>query len=82
MEEVKGLTLLPPAPHKCQICAVKHAPGLPHDRYSLYYQTLFKLEHGRTPTWMDAMEHCTDQVKEIWNEELIRHEVEIKRGEK
>lgn len=62
--------LLPPSPEYCQVCAVKHPPEQPHDRQSLFYQTKFNLEHGRAPTWADAMSHCAEPVKEAWQREL------------
>lgn len=70
----RSMTLMSPAPDKCPVCAVKHSPGFPHDRESLYYQVKFNMEHGRVPTWLDAMAHCTDQVKKIWIEELEKLE--------
>lgn len=68
--EVGKMTLLPPAPNVCQECAVDHPPGLPHNNQSLYYQMKFHMEHGRFPSWDDAMSHCENQVKAIWIEEL------------
>lgn len=26
----------------------------------------FYFEHGRWPTWADAMAHCSDEVKAAW----------------
>jgi len=65
--------LLPAAPGKCPECATEHEPELPHNQQSLYYQTRFHLEHGRSPTWTDAMEHCTDEMKEFWTRHLTAH---------
>lgn len=58
--------LLPPAKHLCQICAAEHQPHEPHNRDSLYYQTAFQMEHGSWPTWADALEHCSAEVKKLW----------------
>ena len=58
-----GWLLLPPAPHLCQVCAVAHAVDQPHNRDSLYYQMAFRAEHGRWPTWDDAMAHCAEEVR-------------------
>jgi hypothetical protein len=66
-----SMTLLPPAPGKCQECAVEHEPDQPHDQQSLYYQMAFKARHGRWPTWSDAMAHCTPKVQRLWRETLI-----------
>lgn len=58
--------LMPPAEGLCQVCATKHEPHLPHNRDSLYYAVSFKMKHDREPTWKDAAEHCTDEVKAQW----------------
>jgi hypothetical protein len=58
----KSFTLLPPAPHLYQECAVEHEPWAPHNAQSLYYQTQFNLRHGRRATWADAMAHCSEPV--------------------
>lgn len=68
--ETGKMTLLPPAKNVCQECATDHPPGLPHNNQSLYYQMKFHMEHGRFPSWDDAMAHCESQVKAIWIEEL------------
>ena len=60
---LKDGQLLPPPPDKCQQCAVGHVKEAPHNAQSLYYQYWFKKQHGRWPTWEDAMEHCSEAVK-------------------
>jgi hypothetical protein len=67
--------LLPPAPGRCQACAAEHEAHLPHDRQSFYYQMAFRAEHGRSPTWADAMAHCTLAMQELWRQELRRRGV-------
>ncbi len=67
-----AMSLLPPPGDKCQICAVDHAWDQPHNQQSLYYQMRFYSEHGRWPTWTDAMAHCTEEVKKVWREQLIK----------
>lgn len=62
--------LLPPKPGTCPECAVNHDPGAPHNRDSLYYQMRFQQQHGRFPTWGDAMAHCEEYVQDIWRVEL------------
>ncbi len=62
--EVKKLSIFPPAPNKCQQCAVEHDPEMPHDATSLYYGFWFTKNHGRSPTWNDAMDHCPENIKE------------------
>lgn len=77
------MTLLPPAPHLCQACAVKHDPGQPHNQQSFHYQYWFRLQEAkagreeRWPTWSDAMAHCTPEVQQAWREELAKHGVEV-----
>jgi hypothetical protein len=66
------LRLLPCAADKCQECAVKHDVSDPHNQQSLHYQYHFYAEHGRWPTWHDAMAHCTEKIKQYWLEELAR----------
>ena len=69
---VKEGILLPCAPDVCQECAVDHSPEMPHNAQSLYYQYKFYQQHGRFPTWEDAMEHCSSEMQEFWKEELSK----------
>lgn len=64
--------LLKPAPGHCPECAREHRPELPHDKHSLYYAMKFKMEHGREPTWDDAMAHCTEEMKTSWKATMAR----------
>ena len=64
-------------PGTCPMCAVKHNPEQPHNRDSLAYQYKFYDEHGRWPTWADAMEHCSEEVKTYWKEALEARGIEI-----
>jgi hypothetical protein len=72
MTESAQWTLLPPATGTCKECAVEHSPDLPHNRDSLYYVIKYNMEHGRAPTWADAMEHCSLEVQIKWERELRR----------
>lgn len=67
------IILLPPRPGACKECACFHAPALPHDPNSLYYQMHFYQKHRRFPTWSDAMAHCDDAVKQAFMAELAKH---------
>lgn len=58
--------LLPPAPHLCQQCAHDHPPEFPHNQQNLYWHFWFRKQHGRSPTWEDAMAHCSEEMKESW----------------
>lgn len=82
MELIKGkhlgaFAMFPAAPGTCQECAVKHEPEMPHNQQSLFWQYKFYNEHGRWPTWEDAMAHCTDEMKECWREALLERGVAI-----
>ena len=71
-EKKNAMTLLGPPPDKCQVCATDHAWDQPHNQQSLYWQYHFYSEHGRWPTWTDAMQHCTPEVKAQWRQELVK----------
>lgn len=62
--------LLPAPPDACPECAVKHESSAPHNQQSLAYQFHFYNEHGRWPTWKDAMAHCSEPTKAAWIREL------------
>ncbi|MSU01809.1 hypothetical protein FYJ83_10055 [Tissierella sp. DSM 105185] len=68
---------MPPAEGTCPECGVKHEPELPHNQESLFYQYKFYNEHGRWPTWKDAMEHCSEEMKKLWTNELKSRGIEI-----
>jgi hypothetical protein len=74
-ELIKGkhlgkFSLMPAAPGTCPVCGVTHNPKQHHNQQSLFYQYNFYNEYGRWPTWKDAMEHCSDEVKAFWIKEL------------
>ena len=78
LHEKHGMTLLGRTPEgTCPECAVKHDPEQPHNRDSLAYQYKFYDQHGRWPTWEDAMAHCTDEVKAYWTQALRERGVEV-----
>ena len=72
-----GMTLLPAKPGTCSECAVDHPAHYPHNRDSLYYQYRFYDQHGRWPTWADAMAHCDEQMKAFWREQLTARGVQV-----
>lgn len=59
-------TLLPPAPDHCQVCAVFHEPGDPHNPQSLYWVVKRGLENREPPTWEEALAHCTVEMRDYW----------------
>lgn len=78
---MKPMMILPPKPGLCQTCAVDHNPDLPHNAQSLYYQMKFKMETGREPSWLEAMSHCTDDMKAFWTRKLEDMGVDVQGGE-
>lgn len=68
-----------PAPKDgaCRICGEIHGRGEAHNRDSLLYQHKFRMNHGRYPTWEDAMEHCSLTVKKRFCERLKRNGIEV-----
>lgn len=78
LKERHGAVLLGKTPEgTCPMCAVKHEPEMPHNKDSLCYQYKFYDQHGRWPTWADAMAHCTPEVKAVWRRELEARGVEV-----
>lgn len=78
LKDKHGFTMLSRTPEgTCPECAVKHDQNQPHNRDSLAYQYCFYDQHGRFPTWEDAMAHCTPDVKELWKQKLREHGVKI-----
>ena len=76
--QMTGFALLPcKQDGRCQVCATHHDPELPHNQPSMYYQYSFYSKHGRWPTWNDAMEHCTEDVKRITREVLRNNGIEV-----
>lgn len=71
-EQNKAAMLMPPRKDACQTCGRHpgHEPDQPHDAQSLYYQYAFYGEHGRWPTWKDAVAHCSGAVKAQWETTL------------
>ncbi len=74
MDEIK---IIPPVPGACRICATKHDPAEPHDRDSLYYQNWFHRKYKRFPTWKDAMAHCSELTKAVFQAELAKRGVNV-----
>jgi hypothetical protein len=70
-EQQNAMTLLPPSPDVCQMCAVDHPHDQPHNQQSMHWQYWFFARHRRWPMWTDAMAHCTEEVKRYWRKELV-----------
>jgi hypothetical protein len=71
------MMMLPAPPGTCPECAVDHDPSSPHDQQSLHWQYHFYIEHGRWPTWADAIAHCADDVKQAWTETLAELGIDV-----
>ncbi len=61
-----AMSMLPPAPDACQVCAANHAEGEPHTPNSLFWQTKRTMEGLPPATWEDALVDCTEPVRESW----------------
>lgn len=72
LQNVGAFKLLPCGNGVCQECAVNHPPEAPHNNQSLFYQYRFFGLHGRFPTWKDAVEHCDEPTRRLWESELRR----------
>lgn len=78
LESRHGMMMLGKTPEgTCQECATKHEPTIPHNRQSLCYQYKFYDQHGRWPTWRDAMAHCTPEIQEKWQQALEEKGINI-----
>lgn len=73
----KKLSLLPPSEGKCQCCAFEHPPTQPHNAQTLYYHVWFEAQHGRAPTWADAMSHCSEEVQQKWMSQFSKCGIDI-----
>lgn len=72
-----GMTMLRIKPGTCPECGVKHDPEQPHKQQSLAYQYKFYDQHGRWPTWVDALAHCPDDIKDFWCKALAERGIKI-----
>lgn len=71
------LTLLPPPKDCCQECGVKHDPTLSHNAQSFFYQYKFALLNKRSPTWADAMSHCSEEIKQAYIQYFTKLGIDI-----
>lgn len=55
-------------PKICPDCLTEHLPLAPHDKESLFYNCTFFGQHGRWPTWSDAIAHCSQETRSLWGE--------------
>lgn len=69
-KETLDFKILPPTPGSCSVCGVPHVEGQPHNAQSIFYQYRFYGAYGRWPTWADAIAHCTENVKQVWTEQI------------
>ena len=78
MKQVGPFKMLDAAPGTCPDCAVKHDPTQPHNQQSIHYQYSFFADNNRWPTWADAMDHCSDEIKNQWIEALSEKGITVK----
>ncbi len=72
-ERTVPMHIMPPEdPLACRSCGRQHPPELPHDATRMHYQYTFYGEHGRWPTWKDAIAHCDPPIRDAWEAELRR----------
>ncbi len=69
--------LMPVRQGACQTCGQypAHPVDQPHNADSLYYQYAFYGDHGRWPTWADAVAHCPEAIRAQWEQALRKHGV-------
>jgi hypothetical protein len=60
---------------RCPICGTAHAPESPHSASSMTYQFRFQREHGRLPTWEDAIAHCSEEDKDLMRNVLNAYRI-------
>lgn len=65
------LFLLQPGANACRFCACCHDSAEPHNLNSAYYQLWFAQQFGRAPDWLDAMSHCSSEVRASWEESVL-----------
>lgn len=76
-QHFKPFDIMPAPEGTCPECACKHQPYQPHNQQSLFYKYKFYNEHGRWPSWKDAMSHCKPDIKRFWIEALMERGIEI-----
>lgn len=73
-----GMSILGKTPEgTCPECGSIHDQKLPHNQQSLVYQYKFYDEHGRWPTWADAMAHCDEEMQQYWRTELEKRGIKV-----
>ena len=73
-------TIMPAPAGTCPECATMHDADMPHNAQSLHYQYTFFAKHGRWPDWLDAMEHCTEDMRQSWTHLLTKQGVDVTGG--
>lgn len=71
------MQLLPAKEGTCEECAVDHEKIHPHNAQSLFYKYKFYNEHGKWPTWLDAMAHCDENIQNYWKAALNKRGVKL-----
>lgn len=74
---LRPFKLLPAKPGTCEQYATAHDPAFPHNQQSITYQYWFYGEHGRWPTWADAMAHCEPRLRDDWAAALKKRGIAV-----
>lgn len=76
-KSVEEIKITAPTPGSCPVCATVHGKNEPHDLNSLYYQNRFFKSHKRFPTWADALQGCSPEVRNKWKTNLKKAGIEV-----
>jgi len=74
---VSAWKLLAPNPEACQTCGAYHSPVEPHNPESLYWQTARNIAGAPAPTWVDALAHVKDPLRQAWVDALAQRGVSV-----
>ena len=75
--ESRTMKILPAAPGLCAMCATKHGEHDPHNYWSIFYQTRFKLKYGRDVTQADAIAHLSPARTKAYITVLVGRGIDV-----
>lgn len=64
--KTKDFKLPPARPGLCAVCDYDHAEDMAHHLHNFFYETRFRKQYGRAPTWADACAHLSDKHRWAW----------------
>lgn len=56
----------------CTICGEEHPENYPHNALGEVYRKWFLERFGRYPTWDDALEHCSADMRSAFKQTMAR----------